>query len=121
MDTLTPAEKRRDLSLRRTYNISLGEYLAILESQGGRCYLCQKELTGISNPVDHDHKTGIVRGILDNYCNHRVLGRLREWELAQRMSDYLREPPAVKVLGERAVPKKSTRKRRATKTTRKKT
>lgn len=121
MDTLTVAEKKRDLYLRRTYNITLSEYLAILASQDWKCCVCQKELTGISNAVDHDHKSGIVRGILCSYCNHWNLGRLRDWELVQRMADYLREPPAVKTLGERVVPKKSPRKRRASRTTRKKT
>lgn len=92
-----------------------------MESQGNRCCICEKELTGISNAVDHDHKTGIVRGVLCAYCNRYVLGRLRDYEQVQRMADYLRVPPAVALLGERAVPKKSPRKRRPTKTTRKKT
>jgi len=118
---LTDAEKRRDSYLRRTYNISLSEYLSILEFQDHKCCICRKELDGISNAVDHDHKSGVVRGILCAYCNHRVLGRMTDWEIAQRMADYLREPPAVAALGNRIVPKKSPRKRRATKTTRKKT
>lgn len=119
LNTMTDVERRRDSYLKRTYNISLTEYLTILAFQDFKCCICQKELTGISNAVDHNHKTGVVRGILCAYCNHRVLGRLTEWELVQRMADYLREPPAVRVLGERATPKKSPRKRRATKTTRK--
>jgi hypothetical protein len=119
LTTLTPAEKKRDSYLRRTYNISLTEYLAIVEAQGGKCFICEKELTGISNPVDHDHASGIIRGILHTYCNHRLLGRHRDWELVQRMADYLRQPPAVSLLGARVVPKKSPRKRKPTKTVRK--
>jgi hypothetical protein len=120
LDTLTEAEKKRDAYLRRTYSITLGEYYAILESQDSRCCICEKELSGFSNAVDHDHKSGLVRGILCAYCNHWNLGRLTDWELVQRMADYLRDPPARRVVGERATPKKSPRKRRATKTTRKK-
>jgi hypothetical protein len=120
LSTLTAAEKKRDAYLRRTYSITISEYYAILESQDNKCCICKKELTGISNAVDHDHKTGIVRGILCGYCNHWNLGRLTDWELVQRMADYLREPPAVRILGERVTPKKSPRKRRATKTTRRK-
>lgn len=120
MDTeFTDAEKKRDLYLRRMYNITLTEYFAILESQDNKCCICQKPLSGISNAVDHDHKTGIVRGILCAYCNHWNLGRLTDWELVQRMADYLREPPAVALLGARITPKKSPRKRRASKTVRK--
>lgn len=112
---LNPIEKRRDAYLRRIYNISLSEYLLILDDQGFKCCLCLKDLEGISNPVDHDHKSGVVRGILCPYCNHRVLGRMTDWQVAQRMADYLREPPAVYALGERKVPKKATRKRKPTK------
>jgi DNA-directed RNA polymerase subunit RPC12/RpoP len=114
---MTDAERRRDSSLRRIYNISLTEYLAILAAQDFKCCICLKELTGISNALDHDHKTGFIRGILCAYCNHRVLGRLTNWELVQRMADYLHEPPAIRVIGERATPKKSPRKRRPTKST----
>jgi DNA-directed RNA polymerase subunit RPC12/RpoP len=115
---MTEAEKRRDASLRRTYGITLEEYRSILAFQGDACVICCKPLVGISNAVDHDHKTGIVRGILCAYCNHRVLGRLTDWEVAMRMADYLRRPPAINVLGTRVVPKQSPRKRRPTKTTR---
>lgn len=98
--------------------MTLGEYYSVLEAQGGRCCICNKELTGFSNAVDHDHKTGMVRGILCAYCNHWNLGRHTDWELVQRMADYLKSPPAVSVLGERKTPKKTPRKRRASKTTR---
>lgn len=118
MDAFTDAEKKRDLYLRRTYNLTLTEYLAILAEQDSKCCICQKELTGISNAVDHDHKTGVVRGILCSYCNHWNLGRHTDWELVQRMAEYLRTPPAVTVLGERKTPKKTPRKRRASKATR---
>jgi hypothetical protein len=115
---MTEAECRRDASLKRKYSISLEEYRSILAFQGDACVLCLKPLTGISNAVDHDHKTGVIRGILCSYCNHWVLGRLTDWQVAQRMADYLRRPPAINALGRRIVPKQSPRKRRATKTTR---
>lgn len=119
MSVYTEAERKRDAYLKRTYSISLAEYKQILEDQGHQCCICKKDLTGISHAVDHDHKTGVVRGILCAYCNHWNLGRHTDWELVQRMSDYLRDPPAVRVLGQRITPKKSPRKRRASKTVRK--
>lgn len=119
--TYSETERKRDLYLRRTYNITLSDYYELLRKQGGCCSICLKALTGISNAVDHDHKTGVVRGILCSYCNHWNLGRHNDWELVQRMADYLRDPPAVRVLGERMTPKKSPRKRRASKTVRKTT
>jgi DNA-directed RNA polymerase subunit RPC12/RpoP len=112
---MTPAEKTRDSTLRRVYNLTLDEYRSILARQGGRCSVCLKELTGISNPVDHDHVSGVVRGILCSYCNHRIVGRARDWALMQRVADYLHNPPAVTTLGVRVVPKKKPKRRRPTK------
>jgi hypothetical protein len=104
-------ERTRDLSLQRTYGITLAEYREILAAQGGRCPICTKALTGWSNPVDHDHKTGVVRGILCTYCNRRRVGQQTDWEIAQRIADYLKHPTARRVIGPRTVPKKKPKRR----------
>lgn len=52
-------ERTRDLALRRTFGITLEEYKSILAAQGHTCPVCLKPLSGISNPVDHSHKTGV--------------------------------------------------------------
>lgn len=111
----TDPERARDLYLQRTYGIDLSEYKAIVAAQGHKCPICDKPLEGISNPVDHDHVSKIIRGVLHNFCNHRVLGRLRFWETAYRMYRYLKDPPARRVVGSRQVPvkKKAKRKPRA--------
>lgn len=108
---MTPSEKQRDSSLRRTYGLTLDEYRRILAVQGFRCFVCEKPLEGISNPLDHDHVSGLIRGILCTYCNHRVVGRARDWRIMQRVTDYLKHPPALDVIGPRMVPKKPPRKR----------
>ena len=105
------AEHARDLYLRRVYNITLAEYRQILEIQGGKCPVCEKELSGISHPVDHDHKTGVVRGILCTYCNQRVIGRHRLWEVFHRAAKYLKDNPARRVVGSRQVPPKKRKRR----------
>lgn len=68
---MTPKEKRRDTYLRRIYGITLGEYNALLRSQRGKCYICQRnaEVFKSSLAVDHSHTTGIVRGLLCPWCN----------------------------------------------------
>lgn len=50
----------------RGAKITRDEYETILAAQGGHCALCDKvrETSGRSLSVDHDHKTGKVRGIL---------------------------------------------------------
>lgn len=96
--------KAREYSLRRKYGISPAQYAELLERQGGTCALCPKteETEGKSLAVDHNHKTGEVRGVLCAYCNHRIVGRHTDAGLLRRMADYLDEgtgwfvPPPVK-------------------------
>lgn len=45
-------------------------YNALLEAQGYVCKICRRpDMTGNALSVDHDHKTGRVRGLLCNKCN----------------------------------------------------
>jgi hypothetical protein len=57
--------------LEKKYGITLGQYEALLASQDHRCAICgihfgQKERR---LHVDHNHETGVVRGILCFPCN----------------------------------------------------
>ena len=102
--------KRRDMSWETrilvTYGITADEYWAIYEWQDGRCYICQRA-TGVRKrlSVDHCHATGLVRGLLCTPCNRNVLGHLRDDpDAIQRAIDYLMNPPAVDVIGDRIAP-----------------
>lgn len=53
--------------LRTKYDISLEEYDAMMESQGGRCLICKESYDDLV--VDHCHTTGAVRGLLCSRCN----------------------------------------------------
>ncbi len=67
----------RDLYLQRTYGLSLLQRDTLLAAQGGLCAVCDCEVefrlarSGQKRiaHVDHDHKTGGVRGILCDRCN----------------------------------------------------
>ena len=70
----TPAGRvaQRRANIRR-YGLSLEEYEAISEKQGGLCAICRKP-TGVrpNLDVDHDHSTNKVRGLLCQNCNKGI-------------------------------------------------
>ncbi len=72
----------RDYHYRKKYGISHSEAEALLESQNGRCLICNDEINlgGTGGPcIDHNHETHEVRGILCRPCNHG-LGCFQEKE-----------------------------------------
>lgn len=92
-----PLEKRRVWArrsrLKRVYGISEVQFNNLLSTQGHTCAICYeafKTVGGRYAPVvDHDHKTGAVRGLLCDRCNH-ALGHLKDNpELARRAGIYL--------------------------------
>ena len=73
------------------FGITEAQYAELLESQGGSCFICGKtpEEEGKNLAVDHDHKTGEIRGVLCGHCNHRIVGRHRDPDLLRRVAEYL--------------------------------
>lgn len=104
----------RDARLRRLYGIGEDDYELVLRVQGGRCAICHRvPEPGRNFNVDHDHKSGVVRGVLCPHCNRYVVGRARDAQQARRVADYLLSPPATTALGIRIVPAKPRRRRKA--------
>lgn len=64
---LTKRERATNARLRRDYGISLADYEAMLVAQDDRCAICGDSGRRLS--VDHDHETGVVRGLLCPNCN----------------------------------------------------
>ena len=69
------------------YSLTEDAWNALLETQSGKCAICQITLTGEYNGhsgnihVDHSHATGAIRGLLCKNCNPRV-NDSRDWHLA---------------------------------------
>lgn len=63
--------KLRKAMLKRKYGITLDEYNDMLEKQNGVCAICG-QAKNETLAVDHDHKTGKIRGLLCGHCNHVV-------------------------------------------------
>jgi DNA-directed RNA polymerase subunit RPC12/RpoP len=76
-------ERIKSYKLKSTYGIGLEEVTTLLESQEYKCVICQRKLSikvkskDLRAYVDHDHKTGVVRGVLCVHCNS-LIGYSRE-------------------------------------------
>jgi recombination endonuclease VII len=80
----------------KQYSVSAQEYEALYQWQDGRCYICGKR-TQMRLAVDHDHRTGAVRGLLcannEWGCNVALRVILDDLEAARRLVDYIRKAP----------------------------
>lgn len=99
--------------MRNKFGITPEQYWEMYEAQGRKCYGCQraagKDESGRGRTprlaVDHDHKTGKIRGLLCRLCNRDVLGHFGDDpEALRRLADYVENPPAVAIIGEVVVP-----------------
>jgi recombination endonuclease VII len=95
------------------YGLSTEEYWALYDVQGGVCAICARSKgknregkgTGKRLAVDHDHKTGKIRGLCCGKCNG-ILGWFRDLAgSALRMAGYLQGHTPAAMLGlDRVVP-----------------
>lgn len=71
------AAQRRKKHLRR-YGLTVEQYDAMVEAQGGLCAICGQPETAVTRgrvvrlSVDHNHGTGAVRALLCRRCNVAV-------------------------------------------------
>ena len=74
------------------YGVSREEYDAMLESQGGGCAICQTKVPGGKGAfhVDHDHETGVNRGLLCHFCNIGLGNFADDPNLLEDAAEYLR-------------------------------
>lgn len=72
-------EKRRHFLVRKNYGLDSERYAELQNFQGNKCAICNRkwpeEIKEIC--VDHDHRTGKVRGLLCHNCN-RALGHFSD-------------------------------------------
>ena len=77
---ISKKDKRRDYLLQRRYGINLTQYKKMHTAQKGQCAICKKHQRNLKKrlSVDHNHKTGRIRGLLCPYCNTKLLRFLRD-------------------------------------------
>lgn len=72
--------RNKRIWFKRKYGVSLEELQTLRDTQQNKCAVCEDDLKdGFDVHVDHDHKTGAVRGILCRWCN-TGLGQFRDSE-----------------------------------------
>lgn len=74
-------KKAKDWELQRKYGITFDQFVELYDLQKGCCEICGKFLPlkeAYEGPrIDHNHKTGKVRGILCIKCNN-LLGQAED-------------------------------------------
>ena len=67
---------QRKSDLKRNYGLTIEQWDALVALQEGRCAICKGKPQG-RLVVDHDHNTGVRRGLLCHLCN-AMLGMARD-------------------------------------------
>jgi len=87
--------------LKRHYGITLDEYNSMYVSQDGKCKICGGDTPNrnwkdgriqyMKLFVDHDHKTGRIRGLLCNTCNQGIAALKENVTVLANAIAYLKE------------------------------
>lgn len=89
---------RRRCMLKTNYGLTLEQYDALLDSQGGVCALCGGDDPGVKGVwhVDHCHDSLAVRGLLCSPCN-TGLGQFKDRpDVLRRAADYVERNQEIK-------------------------
>ena len=91
-------EYKKFFATKKKYNLDSTDYYCLWIAFHGKCCICDINLTEnkpkqgqslTSVCIDHDHKTGNIRGLLCAACN-KALGLIKDNPLvALRMKEYL--------------------------------
>lgn len=83
----------RNNNLRKKYGIGVEEYQTMLLAQNGGCAICGRPDGGTARSkhllVDHNHSTGLVRGLLCHACNIAVGAIEGRREYVRQIEAYL--------------------------------
>lgn len=87
------ADVQKDANLQKHYGLTLKQYEALLVEQAEACAICGRSPDGFKRAfaVDHDHETGIVRGILCPDCNRGLGGFQDKLEIVEKAVEYLKK------------------------------
>jgi len=78
----------RAIQRKSTYGLNEEEFDLLWTTQGGLCAICRGRMGKVC--VDHNHKTGKVRGLLCNHCNIGIGALKDDPEVITRAEEYVR-------------------------------
>jgi len=87
----------KNYSLMKEYGITLDQYEQMLKEQNGVCAICSKKESAFNHvtkrvwdlAVDHEHKTGKIRGLLCRRCNQTIGLLYDDISLIKQMAKYV--------------------------------
>lgn len=79
----------RDNYLKKKYGITEKDYNILLKKNNGGCWICGRKPKKRRLCVDHNHKTGQVRGLLCYKCNYGLPWFNDDPELLMKANKYL--------------------------------
>jgi|GEM_PF-1559272 len=88
----------------QNFRLTVEMWFQIFEYQHRVCCVCGRASPDRRLSTDHEHKSGLIRGLLCQRCN-RVFGKIENprWEmtpaLLRKLADYWEHPTAVLALG----------------------
>ena len=84
------AGKVRASTIRRRFGVTTEQYDEMLARQNGGCAICGKtNPNGHRLAIDHNHRSGKVRGLLCRNCNSAIGQLLDSPELIRKAADYV--------------------------------
>ena len=99
------SSRAHDKRVSEVYGLAPGQYGELLAFQGGVSAIGGHTPTTKRLAVDHDHKTGEVRGLLTKHENFYLLGYVERFDdpvaVLQAAIEYLKAPPARRLWGDK--------------------
>lgn len=96
-------------NIKNQYGLSWEDYERMVVEQGGLCACCEQKPTVFRNKkhrlfdIDHDHKTGEVRGLCCHWCNIMIGQSLENPARLRKGAEYL-ERHSAKTLDTKIIP-----------------
>lgn len=86
----TKSATKREKQKLRQWGLTIEQYEELLKRQNGVCAICNKACSsGRKLAIDHDHKTGRIRGLLCSNCNLGLGKFFDNKELLRKAISYL--------------------------------